>query len=84
MAKKLSPAENKSFTSLEQNMDARVLAYKKEKEQQFKDGKKDTIHEELRAIDAYLVGCQKSEIADTLTNIQFARRKKEVLQKILE
>ena len=83
MAKKLSKEEQKSQDGLERDMDTRVLAYKKEKEQQLKDGKKEELVQELASIEKYLLGCRNSEIADVLPNIQFAHRKAKILRELL-
>ena len=83
MAKQLSPTEEKTIDALERDMDARVLTYKKEKMQQLKDCKKQELLAELEGLDRYLLGCRNSEIADTLTHIEFVQRKADVLRALL-
>lgn len=84
MAKKLSSTEKKTLDTLEQNMDARVLAFSTEKKKQLKAGKKKELDAELASLEHYLLGCSNGDIADVLPNIQFAQKKAAILRALLK
>jgi hypothetical protein len=78
-----SDEEQQYLEDLEKNFDSYVEKYRKEKERQLMDGRKEELEKELRHLEAYSEGLSRGEISDVLVNIRFCRAKLRVLREVL-
>lgn len=82
--KELSDTEKDYFENLEQNFNLYVNEYKKRKDQELSQGKKNELEAELQGLEAYFDGCQKGEVSDLAINIDFCYAKICALRQLLE
>ncbi|MCK5660325.1 MAG: hypothetical protein KAH86_03125 [Methanosarcinales archaeon] len=82
--KQLSDTEKDYFETLEQNFDSHVSEYKKRKEQDLLQGKKNELEAELQRLEAYFDGCQRGEVSDLVINIDFCYAKICALRQLLD
>lgn len=64
-----------------QNYD--IGAFESQKQLELKDGKRSNLEKELKDLESYLNLVSKGETAETLKHLEFLRKKKDVLKRLL-
>ncbi len=77
--KELTEQEIEALKELEENMDSRLITFKREMINETKEVRQ----KELLALKQYLDGCHRSEIDDTLINIRFCEGKIDILESMI-
>ena len=76
----LSNEEQENLNYLEQNIDEKLLEFKKKNETK----KLGELEEKLLELENYLDGVKKNEIDDALINIIFKQKKAEILRTLIK
>ena len=76
----LTKEEKEYYEDLEQNMDEHIRKFKEQKSKE----NIEKIKEELNKLEDYISACNRGEVSDLATNIEFNIRKAEVLKEIIK
>lgn len=81
--KQLSDTNKDYFDNLAQNFTLHANEYKKRKDWELSQGKRDELKAELQGLESYFDGCQSGEISDLAINIHFCYAKICALRQLL-
>ncbi|MCK4929188.1 MAG: hypothetical protein KAR76_05580 [Methanosarcinales archaeon] len=80
----LSKGEKEYYSDLEQNLNQHVEKYRKEKQQELQQGKREELEAELGRLVEYYEACVRNEVSDLIVNIDFCFAKINVLKEVLD